>query len=127
MNLENWIIALGLVISIVPVVKMVKSKKFYGYNIFLVSAGILILCLTIYKNNNDEARIKLDKKKSAISDSIYRAALAQLNEKVTGSQQTLARVKVLLDSIGLKFDENSNNLINTKKKVKQSHTLIFLI
>lgn len=112
-----WILALTVIITVVPLVKMAKEKRFGIYNFFVVLVGSSVLILSILKNVKDE-RTEIDNQKASSEN------LAKIDKLVIETQQSrsdLSNIKKSLDSIGLTINlPNGEVIIKDKEKLKNT-------
>ncbi|MDQ2720696.1 MAG: hypothetical protein M3Z26_13185 [Bacteroidota bacterium] len=110
MNQNDWINTLIIIITIVPLIKMARAKRFSGYNIFIVLIGIAILSIGINKNHKD-ASINIEKEKLAhASDSTNKSDIKKLGKQMYIVTDSLKNIRTKLDSIGLGIDKTTGKL-----------------
>lgn len=111
MNQVDWIVLLTITITAVPLIKMGKDKRFSLYNIFIVITGAAVLWVTISKNHKDIG-VNIEKERlSHISDSTNKSEIKKIGNQVNISQDSLKKLRIQLDSIGLGVDSNTGKLL----------------
>jgi hypothetical protein len=123
MSLNDWIVISTIVITITPLIKMAKEKRFGFYNFSIVFIGAAILVLSICKNRNDDALATRKERDYHISDSTNKSEIKSLKSISTQSQQLLSRIDTSLNSIGLKLDSASGKISVSNQSVLEKYIL----
>jgi uncharacterized membrane protein YhiD involved in acid resistance len=118
MSLSDWIITLTIIITIVPLVKMAKDKRFGFYNISIVLIGIIVLVLSIRKNRIDDCISSKKERASYVSDSTNKSEIKKLGQESSQSKILLSNIKSSLDSIGIGLNNQGDISIDNPKKLK---------
>jgi len=115
MSLNIWIIILTATLTIVPLLKVAKEKRFGAYNLFIIMVGATVVIVSIVKFKRDE----LTEKNNETRNSDYVKKINKLVNETELVRNDLSNITKSLDSFGLAVDANQGKIvINDRTKLK---------
>ena len=115
MSLSVWLILLTTIITVVPIIKIAKQKRFGIYNCSIILIGLGILVISIIKIKKDEGADILNQKLN--SNNVMK--IDKLARESQMSRNDLFKIKASLDSFGFIINPNDGRLlIYDREKLK---------
>jgi hypothetical protein len=115
MSLSNLIITLTIIITVVPVLKIAREKRFSLYNVSIVLMGIAILIFSFLKNNTDE-------RTQSENERVNRANEKNIKKLISDSERSrgdLIKIMKSLDTMGLAVNPHTGKVtIEDQQKFK---------